>query len=175
VSYCVTATCPHGRGVFIWLGDGQDPDGRYPWVHNTTLPGSRGHLEVCELMEAATAAEGGETCGSCGHAVGEDGHPWPKGRHTGDVPSPLPCTCGCTAWSDPPPPERALAADPSPNSTATCSRQGCGHRWIGHKAGFRKGPCQDCRCPAFTADAAAVMPPEPPRQLDLFSDLEAIA
>jgi hypothetical protein len=111
VSYCVTATCPHGRGVFIWLGDGPDPDGRYPWVHDTSVPGSPGHLEVCDLMEPATAVEAGEACGACGHGTGVDGHPWPKGRYTGDVPEPLACTCGCGRWITPPPPPGALAKE----------------------------------------------------------------
>ncbi len=64
-------TCPHGRDVFIWLGDGpwlgdeKDPDhGRYPWVHGTTM--TPGHLTVCELMPFATAAEAGQVC-ACGH------------------------------------------------------------------------------------------------------------
>jgi hypothetical protein len=63
---CTTGTCPHERGVFIWLADGPwrgdpaDPDyGRYPWVHNTTM--IPGHLTVCELMPFATAIEAGET------------------------------------------------------------------------------------------------------------------
>lgn len=65
MSRCTTGTCPHKRGVFIWLGDGPwrddpaDPDyGRYPWVHATTM--IPGHLTVCELMPFATALEAGE-------------------------------------------------------------------------------------------------------------------
>jgi hypothetical protein len=65
MSRCITGTCPHERGVFIWLADGPwrgdpaDPDyGRYPWVHNTTM--IPGHLTVCELMPFATAIEAGE-------------------------------------------------------------------------------------------------------------------
>ena len=64
MSRCITGTCPHERGVFIWLADGPwrgdpaDPDhGRYPWVHNTTM--IPGHLTVCELMPFATAIEAG--------------------------------------------------------------------------------------------------------------------
>lgn len=64
MSECVTATCPHGRGAFIWHGDGPEPDGRWPWVHDTMEPGTRG-LRVCELMEFATAARAGEVC-ACG-------------------------------------------------------------------------------------------------------------
>ena len=65
MSRCITGTCPHERGVFIWLADGPwrgdpaDPDyGRYPWVHDTTM--IPGHLTVCELMPFATAIEAGE-------------------------------------------------------------------------------------------------------------------
>jgi DNA (cytosine-5)-methyltransferase 1 len=65
VSTCTTGTCPHGRGVFIWLGDGPwqgeaaDPDnGRYPWVHDTSV--SPGHLHVCDLMPFATPREARE-------------------------------------------------------------------------------------------------------------------
>jgi len=65
MSRCITGTCPHERGVFIWLADGPwrgdpaDPDyGRYPWVHNTTM--IPGHLTVCDLMPFATAIEAGE-------------------------------------------------------------------------------------------------------------------
>jgi len=65
MSRCITGTCPHERGVFIWLADGPwrgdpaDPDyGRYPWVHDTTM--IPGHLTVCDLMPFATAMEAGE-------------------------------------------------------------------------------------------------------------------
>jgi hypothetical protein len=65
MSRCITGTCPHERGVFIWLPDGPwrgdpaDPDyNRYPWVHNTTM--IPGHLTVCDLMPFATAIEAGE-------------------------------------------------------------------------------------------------------------------
>jgi len=65
MSRCITGTCPHERGVFIWLADGPwrgdpvDPDyGGYPWVHDTTM--IPGHLTVCELMPFATAIEADE-------------------------------------------------------------------------------------------------------------------
>lgn len=58
MSVCTRATCPHERGVFIWLGDGPDADGTYPWVHDTTM--IPGHLVVCDLMPGATAEEAGE-------------------------------------------------------------------------------------------------------------------
>lgn len=71
VSFCITAACEHGRGVFIWLGDGPwlgdpgDPDhGHLPWVHSTST--SPGHLEVCDRMPFATAEEAGEVC-ACSH------------------------------------------------------------------------------------------------------------
>jgi len=65
VSFCTTAACPHGRGVFIWLADGpwlggeSDPDyGGYPWVHDTTMV--PGHLQVCDLKPFATPEDAGE-------------------------------------------------------------------------------------------------------------------
>lgn len=65
MSTCTTGTCPHGRGVFVWLADGlwqgdlADPDnGRYPWVHDTSV--SPGHLEVCDRTPFATPEEAGE-------------------------------------------------------------------------------------------------------------------
>jgi hypothetical protein len=58
VSVCTRTVCPHERGVFIWLGDGPEADGTYPWVHDTST--SPGHLEVCEMMAFATAEEAGE-------------------------------------------------------------------------------------------------------------------
>lgn len=60
MSVCTRAVCPHEppQGVFIWLGDGPEPDGTYPWVHDTSK--SPGHLEVCELMPFATPEEAGE-------------------------------------------------------------------------------------------------------------------
>lgn len=64
MSECITATCPHQRGAFIWLGDGPDSDGTYPWVHDTTM--IPGHLVICELMPGATAGEAGEACARCG-------------------------------------------------------------------------------------------------------------
>jgi hypothetical protein len=87
VSVVTRAVCPHERGVFIWLGDGPwavdpaDPEhGRYPYVHDTST--SPGHLEVCELMAFATAAEAGEVC-ACSHSSGWHGAgpgPIPAGR-----------------------------------------------------------------------------------------------
>lgn len=93
MSECITTTCPHKRGAFIWLGDGPDESGRYPWVHDTMTPGSRG-LAACELMEFATAAEAGEACARCG--CGSHDHRQPQGpipfgvsgRDRG------PCQCG---------------------------------------------------------------------------------
>jgi hypothetical protein len=74
MSVVTRAICPHGRGVFVWLGDGPwlgdpaDPDyGGYPYVHDTST--SPGHLEVCELMPFATAEEAGEVC-ACSHSSG---------------------------------------------------------------------------------------------------------
>jgi hypothetical protein len=65
MSKCVTGTCPHDRGVFIWVADGpwlgnpSEPDyGCFPWVHSTTM--TPGHLHVCDLKPFATAAEAGE-------------------------------------------------------------------------------------------------------------------
>ena len=100
MSLCITATCPHDRGVFIWLGDGPwlgdpaDPDyGGYPWLHSTST--SPGHLEVCDLKTFATAEEAGEIC-ACSHE--SRSHP-----PSGPVPAwpavaarVMPCLdCGC--------------------------------------------------------------------------------
>jgi hypothetical protein len=91
--------CPHDRGVFIWLADGPEADGTYPWVHDTTV--GPGLLEVCGLMPFATAAEAGEVC-ACRHS---------SGRHVA-APGPIlaglaanlrPCDCGCPDfrhWAD---------------------------------------------------------------------------
>jgi len=97
VSVCTRGTCPHERGVFVWLGDGPwlgdpaDPDhGNYPWVHDTST--SPGHLDVCELMPFATAEECGEVC-ACGHHEHEaEPGPLPYGL----LAKPRPCrSCGC--------------------------------------------------------------------------------
>jgi hypothetical protein len=90
VSEFIKATCPHGRGAFIWLPDGPDDDGTYPWVHDSTM--IPGHMIVCELMPGATPEEAGEACARCGCDLG--GHEkepdpyWVRGRERG------PCNCG---------------------------------------------------------------------------------
>lgn len=100
MSFVTRATCPHGRGVFAWLGDGpQRGDqadlnwGRYPWVHDTTTPGDHGHLEVCDLMQFALPVDVGEMC-ACGHSSdmhkATDG-PIPAGR----LAKPRACHCDC--------------------------------------------------------------------------------
>jgi hypothetical protein len=96
VSFCTRSTCPHDRGVFVWLGDGPwlgdpaDPDyGSYPWVHDTTM--TPGHLEVCELMAFATPREAGELC-ACG--CPSHVHRWNPGP-IGHEYKPRPCPCGC--------------------------------------------------------------------------------
>lgn len=88
MSQCIKATCPHDRRVFVWLGDGPDPDGTYPWVHDTTM--TPGHLIVCGLMAGATPEEAGEACARCGCGSGEhERHDGPfTGRDRG------PCKCG---------------------------------------------------------------------------------
>ena len=90
MSVCTRAICAHGQGAFLWLGDGPEADGTYPWVHDSST--SPGHLEVCDLMPFATAEEAGEVC-ACGHPG--SGHkasgPVPPGRST----RPRPCSCGC--------------------------------------------------------------------------------
>ena len=85
MSRCNTGTCPHERGVFIWLADGPwrgepaDPDyGRYPWVHNTTM--IPGHLTVCELMPFATAIEAGEAPMTTGRWNYRSGEPADRSR-----------------------------------------------------------------------------------------------
>lgn len=92
MSVCTTATCDHGRGVFIWLGDGPDDDGTYPWVHSTSSPDSPGHLTVCDLMKPATAEEAGEIC-RCGHSAHKAA---PGPIPAGMIAKPMPCTvCDC--------------------------------------------------------------------------------
>ena len=111
MSLCITAACPHGRGVFVWLGDGPEDDGTYPWVHDTST--SPGHLHVCDAMPFATAAEAGEVC-ACGHE---------SGRHpaSGPVrPSPVssradPCLdCPCGSFRHRPEDLARARADPAP-------------------------------------------------------------
>jgi hypothetical protein len=96
VSECITATCPHGLPAFIWVADGPDRSGGYPWVHAVMEKGARG-LADCALMPPATAEEAGEACARCG--CGSHGHvPHP------DAGKPLaagwqdrgrgPCECG---------------------------------------------------------------------------------
>lgn len=93
MSYCVTSTCRHGRGVFIWLGDGPDLDGRYPRVHDTSSPDLPGHLTVCGLMGPATAEEAGEIC-RCGH---HEHKAAPGPVPAGLIAKPVPCTtAGCS-------------------------------------------------------------------------------
>lgn len=189
VSYCVTGICPHGRGVFIWLPGGAP----YLWVHSTTAPGAGGRLEVCGLMPPATAVEAGEACRDCGHGTGPDGHLWPEGRFTGEYPSPGACRCGCAAWMQPGPPRGALArmvasdeeteqrhrlsaGEAVPGGPGACTRDGCGHLTLWHGDAIRgylhKGqPCRKCRCPGWTDEPGAVMPPRAPEQGSLF-DLE---
>lgn len=64
MSICVTAVCRHGKPSMIWLGNGPDETGTYPWVHAAPVGPSR--LEVCDAMPWATAEEAGEVC-ACGH------------------------------------------------------------------------------------------------------------
>ncbi len=96
MSFSTRGTCPHGRGVFIWLADGPwldnptDPDhGNYPWVHDTSI--SPGHLEVCDQKPFATPEEAGELC-VCGHPSHE--HFW-NPSPIGHEYKPVPCPCGC--------------------------------------------------------------------------------
>lgn len=179
MSFCTTATCPHDRGVFIWLSDGpwlgdpSDPDyGSYPWVHDTTM--TPGHLEVCELKPFATPGEAGEVC-ACGHP--SHGHRW----NPGPIPHeyvPHPCPCGCPdfrhragdleRWRAAQAGRGALDDNPG-----LCARPGCAHQKPAHgtaRGGRRDRPCvkDGCRCPAWTDDPGAVMPVPPPVQLDLF-------
>lgn len=98
MSVVTRAECPHGKGVFAWLGDGpQRGDqadlnwGRYPWVHDTSV--GPGHLEVCDRMQFALPVDVGEMC-ACGHS--SDMHvagdaPIPAGM----LAKPRPCSCGC--------------------------------------------------------------------------------
>lgn len=203
MSVCTKGTCPHGRGVFVWLGDGPwlgdpaDPDhGRYPWVHDTTAPGARGHLQVCELMPFATSEEAGEVC-ACGHHEHEaEPGPLPAGM----IAKPRPClSCGCpdfehrpedlAKWrqagllgsnrfrageTTPQPADeheqgaRLSAGDAVPGHPGACKRSGCAHLtlWHGKPGRFKAGPCRRCGCPGFTSEAGQVMPA---LQLELFA------
>jgi len=187
MSRCTTSTCPHGRGVFAWLGDGpwlgdeSDPDyGSYPWVHDTTMV--PGHLQVCDLMPFATPAEAGEDCKGCGHDSSR--HAWPTGpiRH-GEDRSPKECLdCDCprmryAAVTQAAPDEdedRLMLGEAVPGAPGACSREGCAHSAPYHRngrgRGYRGRACRSCRCPGWTDEAGAVMPPEPDTQLTLFGD-----
>lgn len=60
-----------------------------------------------------------------------------------------------------------------PGGPGACSRQGCHHLTLWHRAprdprSYRKQPCRKCRCPKWTDEAGAVMPPLPPVQETLF-------
>lgn len=187
MSVCTTGTCPHERGVFIWLADGPEPDGRYPWVHDTST--SPGHLEVCDLKPFATAEEAGEVC-ACGH---------PSSLHAAD-PGPLPsgliakprsCSCGCpdfehreedvARWreagklsgnrvrfgetaprpaDDDEKAELLSAGVAVPGGPGACAREGCAHLtlWHGEHGKFAGKPCRQCPCPAFTREPGQVMP-----------------
>lgn len=168
MSVSISGTCPHGRGVFIWvadgpyLGDPADPDyGKYAWVHNTTAPGDRGCLRVCELMPFATAGESGEVC-ACGHPAREhDAAPGPLPH--GRIAKPRPCPCGCPDFENRPEDlarwreEGKLSANPVrfgeteprpgdqdeqgvrlsagesvPGGPGACARAGCAHLTLWH-------------------------------------------
>lgn len=196
MSVCTTATCPHDRTVFVWLGDGPDEDtGTYPWVHATTEPDSGGHLTVCDLMKPATAEEAGEVC-RCGHSEHKAAPgPIPAGEFT----KPMPCTvCDCPDFRHRPediipkgaaPDSRAamqaLAADEmhlpydpkwkSPickagDSHAACRAILCTCRCHGNNTG-------DCNAPGPAADRPAPRPAAPVdagEQGELFG-LEAVS
>jgi hypothetical protein len=103
MSVCIKGTCPHERGVFIWVADGvwlddkADPNyGGYPWVHDTSAPGAHGHLEVCDLKPFATPEEAGEVCACGHHEHGGAGGPIPSGM----ISNPRPClSCECADFS----------------------------------------------------------------------------
>jgi hypothetical protein len=100
VSFVTRATCPHKRGVFVWLADGpqrgdqSDPNwGRYPWVHDTTAPGGHGLLEVCDRMQFVLPVDCGEMC-ACGHS--SDMHKAAAGPlPAGLIAKPRACHCAC--------------------------------------------------------------------------------
>jgi hypothetical protein len=195
VSVCTTGRCPHDRGVFIWLADGpwlgdqaDSNHGGYPWVHDTTEPGSGGHLVVCDLKPFATPVEAGEVC-ACGHHEHEaDPGPLPAGM----VAKPRHCrSCGCPDFQHRPEDiarwraagllsanryrhgetvpqpldEHELLARLSegeavPGHPAACAREGCAHLtlWHGENGRFKGKPCGKCPCPGFTREAGQVMP-----------------
>lgn len=185
MSVCTTGTCPHDRGVFVWLGDGpwrgdeSDPDyNSYPWVHDTTMV--PGHLEVCELMPFATPAEAGEACEDCGCGSGR--HVWPTGPigHGGDrMPKEcLDCACLRMRYRAVTPvrpageEDRLMRGEAVPGAAGACSRERCAHSALRHRSGssrsYRGSACRSCRCPGWTDEPLAVMPPDPDVQLALF-------
>jgi hypothetical protein len=186
MSACTRGTCPHNRGVFVWLGDGAEPDGTFPWVHDTTnIPG---HLIVCDLMPPATAEEAGEVC-ACGHSSGDHNA---SGPVCGSPPSRRrPCSCGCpdfehrpedlARWREaglltgsrfgpgettPRPADedeqgvRLSAGEAVPGHHGACKREGCAHLtlWHGENGRFKGKPCRRCPCQGFTREAGQVMP-----------------
>jgi hypothetical protein len=187
MSVCTRGTCPHGRGAFIWCGDGEP----YVWVHDSTnIPG---HLIVCDLMEPATAEEAGEVC-ACGHS--SDLHEATGPVPVGDSTRKRPCSCGCPdfehrpedierwretgqlsgsryrAGETTPRPDdddelrdRLSAGEAVPGGPGACAREGCAHLILWHERRGKSRACGKCGCPAYTTEAGQVMPLA---QLELF-------
>jgi hypothetical protein len=66
--------------------------------------------------------------------------------------------------------ERLMRGEPVPGAPGACSREGCAHAATRHRApgAYKKGACSACRCPGWSGEPGALMPPEPDTQLDLF-------
>lgn len=175
MSACTTGTCPHGKHSFIWLGDGPEADGTYPWVH--AGPVGPGRLEVCDQMPFATPAQAGEVCADCGHLTGRHIRPGPffreRNPHSCDA-----CDCPGMRYAQPEQaPQQAagrearlMRGESVPGAGGACSREGCAHGKLWHGEAKRKGPCGQCRCPGWSDDPEAVMPAAPLVQGDLFGE-----
>jgi hypothetical protein len=67
-----------------------------------------------------------------------------------------------------------------PGGPGACAREGCHHLTLWHRGerdnrSYRKQPCRKCRCPGWTDEVGAEMPPEPPVQGMLFDVPERAA
>lgn len=69
--------------------------------------------------------------------------------------------------------DRLARGEAVPGGPGACTREGCGHLTLWHRKGsgypnYKRQPCEKCRCPRWTDEPGAVMPPEPDVQLNLF-------
>jgi hypothetical protein len=70
--------------------------------------------------------------------------------------------------------DRLMRGEAVPGAPGACSRERCAHSAPYHRNGRGRGhrgsACRSCRCPGWTDEAGAVMPPEPDAQLTLFGE-----